>query len=259
MRPAYVVAMAGIFFLPPMTLTGEVNPTVILSGLQVVGRGYGSNGTELQAFNQPSGVTLALVIRAPENKKIVDVVDSKCILEKFTDDRGNNLLDNVDWDGFPKISKDGRYALIEVTSKGRPSPDASRLLAVGTIHCRMAASERTEVIENLKLEVGVKAKIRQEIIEVMKVQADDEGLNLVLQISRKLKNEMKDIRFYSVEGESVDLWGQGAFSFGNASQMEYHLDLKSIPESLRIEIDVWQETEIMNLPFEIESGLGFQE
>ncbi|UCE07600.1 MAG: hypothetical protein JSW07_06080, partial [bacterium] len=208
---------------------GEEKSTVQLAGLRIVGPGYGLNGTELQAFHQKSGTTLALVVQAPENKKIVEVDDSKCSLVEFTDDSGHNLLDDVDWGAFPKISKDGHLALVEVTSKNRPFKDASRLFARGTIHIRVAASETTEKIENLKLEVGAKANVRQEVIQVMKVQEENDGLILVLQINRKFISNMKDIRFYTKGGNPLDIWSRGSFTFGNVSQMEYNLDTKSTP------------------------------
>jgi len=256
-RTVYVVVVAGIILSLSIILMGEEKPTVQLAGLRIVGPGYGLNGTELRAFHQQSGTTLALVVQAPENKKIVEVDDSKCSLVEFTDDRGNNLLDDVDWSGFPEKSKDGRLALIEVTSKNRPSQGASRLHARGTIHLRVAASERTEKIENLKLVVGTKASIRQEVVQVMKVQEENDGLSLVLQFNRKFADNMKDIRFYTAEGNQVDIWGRGSFTFGNASQLEYNLDIKSTPKALKVEIDLWQELEILNLSFEIESAVGF--
>ena len=255
-RKACIVA-AGIALLLPMILMGEDKPTVHLAGLRIVGSGYGLNGTELRAFHQQSGTTLALAIQAPDNKKIVEVDDSKCALVEFTDDRGHNLLDGVDWGGFPKISKDARFALIEVTSKNRPSPEASRLLARGTIHIRVATSESTEKLENLTLEVGTKVKVRQEDVQVMKAQVENESLTLVLQLNRNFVNNIKEIRFFTANGNPVELWGTGSFTFGNAAQMEYNLDTKSVPESLNIEIDIWEELEVLNFSFEIESGVGF--
>jgi len=257
MKRTACVVMAGIFLSRPMFLMGEEKPTVQLAGVRIVGPGYGLNGTELRAFNQQSGTTLVLVVRAPGNKKIVEVDDSKCSLMMFNDDRGHNLLDGIDWGGFPKVSKDGRIALIEVSSKNRPSQDASRLLARGTIHLRVAASESTEKVENLKLEVGTKATVRQEVIQVMKVQAENEGMILVLQMSKKLSDNMKDIRFYTASGNPVDIWGRGSFTFGNTAQMEYNLEIKSTPETLTVEFDLWEELETMNPSFEIESGIGF--
>ena len=257
MRKVIVVVMAGIFLSLPMILMGEEKPTVRVAGIRIVGPGYGLNGTELRAFHQQSGTTLALAITAPDNKKIVELDDSKCSLVEFTDDRGNNLLDGVDWGGFPQISKEGHIALIEVTSKARPSQDATQLHVRGTIHLRAAASESTEKIENLKLKVGNKVNVRQEVIQVMKVQAENDGLTLVLQINRKFVNNMKEIRFYTAKDNPVDVWSQGSFTFGNVSQMEYNLDTQSAPEALKVEIDLWEELETLDVSFETESGVGF--
>jgi hypothetical protein len=256
-KTACVGVVAGIILSLSMTLMGEENPAVQLAGFRIVGPGYGLNGTELQAFNQRSGTTLALIVQAPENKKIVEVDDSKCSLTEFTDDRGVNLLDGIDWDSFPEISEDSRLALVDVKSKNRPSQDASRFLAKGTINMRVATSESTEKINNLKLEVGTKVNAGEEIVQVMKVEGGNDGLTLVLQLDRKFADNMKDIHFYTAEGNPIEVWGRGSFTFGNASQLEYNLDTKSTPATLTVEIDIWQELEILNLPFEIESGVGF--
>ncbi len=257
MKTAYVFFVAGIFLLLPVMLMGGEKLAVQLAGLRIIGTGYGLNGTELKAFNQQSGTSLALVVQSPKRKKIVEVDDSKCALVEFSDDRGRNLLDGVDWGSFPKISKDCHLALVEVTSKSRPSNNATRIFARGTIYLRVAASESTENIKNLKLEVGAKATIQQEVIQVMKVQEENDGLILVLQINRKFMSSMKDIRFYTEEGKPLDIGSRGSFTFGNASQMEYYLDTKSTPKALVVEIDIWQELETLELSFEIDSGVGF--
>jgi hypothetical protein len=241
----------------PLMMSGAESPAVQLVGLQVVGPGYGLNGSEIRAFHRQSGTTIALLIQNPENKKIVDVDDSKCALLGFTDDLGNDLMDGVDWGGFPQISKDGRQALIEATSKKRPSQGASRLFLKGRIHIRVATSESTEQIDRLKLEVGTKASVLQEVVQVMKVKEENEGLDLVLQISRKFKDRIKDIRFYSENGNPIDIWGRGSLTFGNAAQVEYNLNTKSKPRSLKVEIDLWQGLEKLNFPFQVESTMGF--
>lgn len=257
MKKACIAVAAAFMLSLPVHLTGEEHPSVELAGLRIVGPGHGLNGTELRAFYQESGTTLAFIVRAPADKQIVEVDDSKCALTVFTDDRGRNLLDGVDWSGFPKISEDARLALIEVSSKTRPSPDATRVRVEGTIHMRAAASSVTETVENLTLDVGTTRTVRQETIEVMKAEAENDGLTLVLQISREFSENMKDIRFFTAEGNLLEIWSRGSFTFGNAAQMEYNLEIAAKPEALKVEIDLWQELENLNLPFEIESGIGF--
>ena len=256
MRTVRIFVWTELFLLLPIFLMGGEKPTVELAGLQIVGPGYGLNGSELRAFHEQSGTTLSLAMTIPGGKQIVDIDDSKCSLTEFTDDRGQNLLDGIDWGSFPKISEDAHSAMVEVSSKNRPSKDASRLSVKGSIHLRVAASESTEKIDNLKLEVSAKAKIQQEVIQVMKVQLENDGLTLVLQINRKFVDNMKDIRFYTVEGNPIDIWSQGSFTFGTVSQMEYALDSKTIPETLKVELDMWQDLESIDLPFELKSGLG---
>jgi hypothetical protein len=256
-RIACIVIVMIISSSLPLTLMGEEIPSVQLAGLRVVGPGYGLNASELRAFHQKSGTTLALVVRGPKNKKIVEVDDSKCSLVKFTDNRGHNLLDGVDWGRFPKISKDGRLALIEVRSKSRPSPGACRIFAKGTIRIRVAASESTEKIEVLKLQVGTKVTIGNDVIQVMKVKKENKGLTLVLQISRKFKEKIKDIRFYTTSNNPVHIWSRSSFTFGNASQLRYNFDTKSISKDLKVEIDLWEGIETLNLPFHIKSAMGF--
>lgn len=256
MKISSFVVLTAIFLSLPVITMGEEKPLVQIAGLQVVGPGYGLNGTELQAFHHQSGITLSLAVQSPDNKKIVEVNNSKCSLVEFTDDFGRNLLEGIRWGAFPKITKDNRFALVEVVSKNRPSLGASRLIVKGTIQLRVATSERTEKIENLKLQVGTKFTIREEEIQVMKVQKENGSLTLVMQINRKLKNNMKDIRFFIDQANPVDIRGRGSFTFGSVSQMEYDLDTKLKPETLKVEIDLWQGIELLNLPFRLESGLG---
>ena len=257
MRGLQIVVTVGLFLLIPIILSGNNNTAVQLAGIRIVGPGSGLNGNELQAFHQQSGTTLALVIHAPGNKKIVEVDDDKCSLKTFTDNQENDLLDGIDWSGFPKISEDGRSALIEVTSKNRPSMGAEKLHVRGSVYLRVAASEYTDRIENMTLKTGTKVMVGQEAIQVMKTEIDNENLTIVLQISQSLKNNMKDIRFYSLSGQELEIWGRGSFTFGSVSQMEYNLDTNTIPEFLNIEIDIWKELENSDLPFEIEAGIGF--
>lgn len=249
--------LAALFLILPVILAGQEKPMVQVAGFQVVGPGFGLNGSELRAFNESSGTTLSLLVRAPENKKIVEVNDDKCSLLEFTDDKGNILLDGVDWGSFPKISEDGNFALIEVSSKNRPSLDATQLKAKGTIHLLVGASASTEKIDNLELKVSTKVKVQQDDIEVMKVDGGDDGLTITLQMSRMFAENIKDIRFYTTDGNQLDIWSRGSFTFGNASQMEYAFETNETQQALNIEIDIWKELETINHTFEIKSGLGF--
>ena len=186
----------------------------------------------------------------------MELDDDKCSLTEFGDDKGQNLLDGVDWGGFPKISKDGRLALVEVSSKKKPAREASRLKAKGTVNLRVASSESLEKIDDLKLEAGVKAQVGQESLQVAKVESTADGLTLVLQASRKFKDDLKDIRFITPEGTALNIWGRGSLTFGSGAQLEFNLETKTKPSALKVEIEIWQGLETVDLAFEINTGVG---
>ncbi|MCK5146470.1 hypothetical protein KAR48_06915 [bacterium] len=239
-----------------LCLSAQETGNVHLAGLRVVGPGQGLNGTELQPFRESSGITLVLVVEVPAKKKIVELDNKKSSLSLFKDDKGSNLLDNVRWGSFPKISEDGRYALIEVSSKARPASKALKLEAQGLVHVIVAAASVTEKIENLKLEVGTTVIVQQEGIEVLRASLESDDLVLVLQMRSTLKDNIKDIRFFSADGVAIDNNGTGSMTFGNSAQVEYYLSYQSIPKTISIELDLWRELEVLNIPFEIKAGLG---
>ncbi len=246
-----------ISFTLSNSLMAQETTDVFVNGLRIVGPGHGLNGSELVAFNQQSGISLALLVKMSESKNIVEIETRNCNLIEFTDNTNYNMLDRVHWDSFPDISKDGRTALIEVSSRRIPSENATKLHITGKIQMRLAATSLTQKIKNLLLQAGTNATFDLETIQVMKAQIDDENLTLVLQISRELKDNMQEIRFFAPDGNPLECWGQGSFSFGNAAQMEYNLDTKTIPEYLNLEIDIWQKLETVNVPFDIQTEMGF--
>lgn len=251
-----VITIAGLLLLQPLYLpAGEITP-VQLAGIRVTGPGYGVNGSELRAFSQSSGISLSLLMRAPKNKMLVEIDSSKCALLEFSDDKGINLLADAKWGGFPKISKTGKLALIEVKSKGVPSKGAVWLHARGTIRLRAAASQKTVKIENVKLKSNETVNVLDEIIKVLKIENEKDSLRLVIQVSRNFKDNLKDIRFYTSNGSPLKIWGRGSFSFGNAAQLEYNLATKRKPENLDIEFELWRDIEELDQDFDLKIGLG---
>ncbi|XOF34680.1 MAG: hypothetical protein ACL93V_05150 [Candidatus Electrothrix sp. YB6] len=252
-----IAVMAGIVLALPLNMFAQEKQeksTVQLAGLRIVGPGYGANGSELQAFQESSGTTLALAVEAPKDKKIIELDDSKCSLTQFTDDRNRNLMDGIYWGSWPKTSEDGSAALIEVSSKNRPSQDASRLTAKGTLHLRVADSVQTEKIEALKLEAGTEVKVAGEEIKVLKVEKEDRYVALTFQLTDNIN--LDKVRFTTADGKPVDASGRNTSSDGSVVHVIYYLEMESIPETLNLEMEVWQGAETLDLPFEITAGIS---
>jgi hypothetical protein len=232
---------------------------VRVAGVQVVGPGLGENGTELQAFRAQPGLVLSLAVTPPAGKFVIEIDDDECVLESLADDRGTNLLESVDWGPFPETTEDGRHGLIEVKTATRPAAGAAKVKAKGTIALLVASGVESEKIARLDVAKGQKLKTKRGTLELVEVAGDggDSGTTLTFGATIQIRDDLKDIRFLGADGQPLELWGRGSMTMGNAVQLEYVL--KEKPERVAIELDWWQGLEALEIPFEVEVGLGLVE
>src|SRR5436190_23108805 len=76
-------------------------PSVSVCGLRIVGPGYGEGGREAQAFNESSGVGLALVVQQSDAGAIIAFASDGSSLDEMTDSTGKNLLEDASIWPFP--------------------------------------------------------------------------------------------------------------------------------------------------------------
>jgi hypothetical protein len=237
----------------PLVAAGPVR----VVGIRLVGPGLGANGTELQAFREQPGLTLALAVEAPSGKSVIEVDDDGCVVDSLTDDRGTNLLESVDWGPFPETTEDGRHALIELRARPRPAAGASKVRAKGSLALKVAAGIESEKVADLALSAGKKLETRRGTLELVEVAGEDEGATLTFGATKQILDELKDIRFLGADGQPIEIWGRGSMTMGSAVQLEYVLREK--PAKVTVELDWWQGLEDVRVPFEVEVGLGLTE
>ena len=117
-------------------------PTVSVAGLRVVGTGYGEDGREAQAFNESSGIGLALVVQQREWGGIIAFDDDASSLDGLTDSTGKNLLDEASIWPFPKLTKDGKTLIVEMRARGVPAAGATHIQARGKLSVTTATASR---------------------------------------------------------------------------------------------------------------------
>lgn len=249
-RPGSVCGL----LLPLLLLTSATAVTgqIRAAGVQVVGPGAGENGTELQAFDQRSGTGVALLLSAPEGKLIVAVHDDESAVSSWTDDKGSNLLESVAWDPFPDVTADGSLGLIEVRSEARPAAGATKTTVAGKVAMQVATGTETETVPKLVAAVGEKVETRRGLLEVVAVDTED-AMILTLQATTEIRDSIRDLRFFDGD-EEIELNGQGSMSMGGSVQLEYYLGRAA--DELRLELDWWTGLESVEMPFEVEAGLG---
>jgi hypothetical protein len=232
-------------------------PQLFVSGIQVVGTGLGANGSELHAFNETPGMTVAIGIQAPAGSGIVDIDSRASRVEAFVDDKGQSLLQEGRFGPFPKLSDDRSAALVEVEVHGRPSSGASAVTLQGSVGMTMASGSKPTRLSNVKLEASRTMKVGAATVTVKSVTPGDESMGISFGLSRQVLNTINTIRFYNAKGDEIESRRTGSGYMNDAAEVEFRVNGKDVPAA--IEFDIWQNMRQVKVPFNVTAGLSFGE
>ncbi|HEX6737690.1 MAG TPA: hypothetical protein VF310_05455 [Vicinamibacteria bacterium] len=231
-------------------------PTVVLGGLRIVAPGMGEEGTEIRAFNESPGTALALFVKFSDGSGIVDIDEDKSALNVVKDDTGANLLEEGRIGPFPKITKDGSTGMIEVETRGRPSPGATYLVAEGTIALTSSAGTKVQKVANVKFEAGKAFKVGTANVTIGEVSAQGEYGTLSLKLPRSTLLSIKEFRFKDAKGQAVAADRMGSGWMGEDAEVSFRIpaDLKAA----NLELEVWQNLKEQTVPFNVKVGLSLR-
>jgi hypothetical protein len=238
----------------PTTAAAPALPQIRLAGIRVVGAGLGANGSELHAFNESSGTTIALAIHAAAGVGIVEIDDHASRLDSFADDRGQSLLEEGRFGPFPKLTGDGSAGLIEIEVKAHPSAGAASLVARGSLALTLSSGSKPQRIANVRLETGRTLKLGSATVALKQVSADGESTAITFGLSRSLVKTLRDVRFFDAKGGALESRRTGSGYINDAATID--LDVKTREPVVAVEFEVWQNLRQTNVPFEISAGLG---
>ncbi|HVS14041.1 MAG TPA: hypothetical protein VMV46_08955 [Thermoanaerobaculia bacterium] len=248
------IALLGALALGSPLLAAEVK----VGGLQVVGPGFGKDGSELTAFNTFNpGTKLFLVLDAGAPGQVVEILEDDCSLESMTDDTGKSLLEGVDWGSFPDVSEDKRYGSIEVSTNGRPAAGATKIMLAGTLVYQTSEGSDVHEIKAFPLTSGSEIKWKTGEAKVGEVAESEwsEGIELSLETTRAIYEQIKEIRFYDASGAQLENSGGGYMIMGNEATLSFSLEKKV--DTVALEIETWKGLKAASVPFELTVGLGF--
>jgi hypothetical protein len=239
-------------------------PTVEVRGLRVVAAGYGDGMRGLRAFNWSKGVTLALLVQIPDGG-IIDLDDDASKLDKFTDDKGTNLLVGGDtWGkvgigGFASISKDGKACLAELNGKSVPIKGATQVWASGTLVLKCASKKKTVQHKKIALKKGTKipGAIPFTIDKVGKPDWGDAALQVTLAAKQDLSS-VAEIKFFDAQGKEIESSSAGSSSMrmGPVVNIKRSFNLKKKATNVTIAVTYWTDMRIVKLPFNVKTGVG---
>ena len=230
-------------------------PTVSVAGLRVVMPGLGEQGTEIRAFNESSGMALALFVKL-SGGGIVEMVSDKSALTSLTDDTGANLLEEARFGPFPKVTKDGSAALIEVEARGRPSQGATSISAEGSIVLRSSSGTTVQKVSGLRLESGKTFKVGAAIVTLGEVTAQGDYAGLTLKLSRSTLLTIKEIRFKDAKGQPISTSRTGSGWSNDDAEVSYQIP--AAVKTANLELDVWQNLKEQTVPFNLKFGLSLR-
>ncbi len=229
-------------------------PTVSVAGIRVVGQGYGEDGREAQPFNESPGVGLALVVQAKDGG-IIAFDDDASALGEINDSEGNSLLDNASIWPFPKLTKDGKTAVIEMKTQGVPAVGATHVVAKGTVTVTTASGSKPVKVPNVKLATDTTFKVGTGVVKLEDVSTDETTTSLTLTGPMSAMGAIRAIKFLDAKGVEIEASERG-YSRSNDT-MSKGYGVTTVAKTVTLELDVWQGLKQSAIPFDVKAGLGY--
>ncbi len=229
-------------------------PQILPVGVRVVGVGLGANGSELRAFNERPGTTVALGIQAPAGAGIVEIDSHGSKLDAFSDDKGQSLLEEGQIGSFPKIAEDGSAALVEVEVQARPAAGAVAVTAQGSLSLTLANGSKPQRIPNVRLEANRAMKVGTATITITTATVEGDSTSVTFGLTRSVMNTIRTVRFFDAKSVPIESRRTSSGYINDKAALEFTVQTKD--PIVSVEFDVWQNPRAVKVPFSIQAGLG---
>jgi len=234
---------------PPAAL-----PKVSVAGVRVVGIGYGEEGREAQAFNESSGVGLALVAQTSSGGGIIAFDEDKSSLDELTDSTGKNLLDEASIWPFPKLTKDGKAVIVEMKARGVPAAGATEVHAKGKLSLTTATGSKPLKVANVALANDKTFKLGTGVVTLSDVEAGEGTTSVTFKGPLPVFAAIRGIKFLDAQGQPVESSSMGSGRMNDVAMASYRLTTAA--KAVTLEVDQWQGMKAIVVPFDVKAGLG---
>lgn len=250
-----LAAFAVAAVASPAPPAGE--PAVSVGGVRVVGTGYGEDGREAQAFNESSGVGLALVVQQREGGGIVAFNDDASALEELTDSTGKNLLDEASIWPFPRLTKDGKTLIVEMRARGVPAAGATHIQAKGKLSVTTATGSKPQKVPNVGLVNDKTFKLGTGTITVGDVEASESQTSVTFKGPISVFSAIRGIKFLDARAQPIESHTTSSGRMNEVQMASYQLTTNA--KAVTLEIDLWQGLKPVVVPFNVKAGLGLSQ
>lgn len=253
-RAMLVAATAAVCVLSGASTIAQSKIAVSVGGLRVVGPGIGENGSEQRAFNENTGTTIVLLVKAPKGTGIVDLDNDGSVVDSVADDKGTNLLEDASFGSFPEVVKDGSAGLIELKLGARPASGAASIAAEGSLNVTTAVGTKPVKTPSVALVEGKTFKVGAIAFTVGKVDPSDDSISVTFNLPRASLKTIKGMKFLDAKGAEIESDRVGSGYFNETGELDYRL--KTTTKTVTVSCEVWQGLKSDKVPFKITAGLG---
>jgi hypothetical protein len=234
---------------------GAASPTVSVAAVRIVAAGYGEEDREVQPFNERAGVGLALLVTAPGGGLIAFDEDASALGE-ISDSEGKSLLDDASIWPFPKLSKDGKFLVVEMRSGGVPTVGSTHVAAKGTLSVTTASGSKPVKVLKVPLENGKTFKLGTGVVTVEDVDTSTEGkTSLTLKSTLPVMGSIKDVRFLDAKNQPIESSNNGNGRMNDVAYKSFSVSTQA--KTVTLEFDAWQGLKQRAIPFDVKATLGY--
>lgn len=239
-----------------LPMTSQADVTVEPAGIKIVWKSLKKEFDGFQTYQSKEGAYVTLAVSGGDKGIIgFDKDKSKLSVSDGTSDLGG------EFGMWNKISKDGKFMRVEVSSQKLPAAGSAQLKLTGHLDVMVASKTETKTSEPQEYKKGDKVDMSDdfkfEIDEIGKPKWGSAPLSVTLKWKRKIP-ELADVRFYDEAGQliesSVGSSSQGGFLGSYTVTQSYNLKKKSA--ILKMEMDLWLDAQKLTVPVDLAIGLG---
>lgn len=236
---------------PRPTATGK-EPQIVVGGVQVVKVVVPGNDFSAKPFHEDNGTKIVLWVKMPAGQGLIEIDEDESLLQSVTDDKGTNI--GGKFGSFPDEFKDGSGGLIEIESTGFAAPNATALLAEGSVAMTVATGTRKTRVANVRLQNEAKFTFGQTPITVADVETQGDTQTFNLNLPRQVMTTIKDVVFLDAKGQPVEGSRTSSGYMNDAAQLGF--SVKTAAKTLTVEFETWQGLRTIKVPFKVKAGLG---
>lgn len=251
-----LLSLAGI--VPVLAAQTPTAPTAEFSGIQLVARSHGTGRDSLRPFQaSEEGVKVAILVTSESGGIAALDLKNGSAIETFADDKGTKLIEPAGSTGgfgsFPKVSSDGKAALVTVEGPKLPAAGASSIQLQGTIGVTLATEKET--VQGGPVAPGGKLACGSLSLTVKSLEKSGSEVAVELE-SAASTAQIAEIRWLDAAGKALEARRVGTARMSIAGSVAYseRWAIKGIPAT--VEFVRWTDMKVVSVPFRFEVAVG---